>query len=67
MDDEAGDCRAARVVRAQHLAQKNPERDERRIDSILPEYADRRECLSDQFFRENIRERQISVLQKLTP
>jgi hypothetical protein len=65
MGNEAGDGRAAGVVRAQDLAQKDPERDERRIDSVFPNYADRRESLCNEVFGENIGERQISVLQKL--
>jgi hypothetical protein len=48
------------------LSQKNPESDERRIDAVIPNYAERRERLGDEVLRENIRERQISVLQELT-
>src|SRR5262249_55772495 len=63
--NETGDGCAAGVVRAQHLAQKNPEGDKGRIDSVFPECADRRERPCNEVFRENIGERQIAVLQKL--
>ena len=65
MGNEAGNGCAAGVVRAQHLAQKDPESDKWRIDSVFPECADRRERSCNEVFRENICEREISVLQKL--
>ncbi|HEV3439384.1 MAG TPA: hypothetical protein VG122_18615 [Gemmata sp.] len=38
--NQAGDGSAAGVVGVQHLAQKDPKRDQRRKDSIEPGYAD---------------------------
>jgi hypothetical protein len=64
--NETGNGCATGLVRAQHLAQKNPERDERRIDAVIPENVEPRERLCDEVRRENIPERQISVLQELT-
>src|SRR5262249_18530107 len=51
---QAGDGRPTGVVRAQHLAQEDPQRDERRKDPIDPGYADRGEGLRDEVFGEDV-------------
>jgi hypothetical protein len=53
------------MIRAHDLAQKDPERNYRRIDSIIPNKAGCCQCLLDDLFREQIAERQITVLKKL--
>jgi hypothetical protein len=53
------------VIGAQHVAEKNTQRDERRIDAINP--ADRQRCqrLFDQIRAEDVAEREIAILQEL--
>src|ERR1043165_3356356 len=67
MGNQAGDCRAARVVRAQNLTQENPQSNERRINPIQPARANRCQRFSNKLLGEDIPERQISVLEKLMP
>src|ERR1700676_177760 len=55
------------MVRTQDLPQKDPERDQRRIDSVHPERIDRGQCPRHNLLREDVAEWQISVLNKLTP
>src|SRR6516165_2488889 len=57
----------AGVVGAQNLSQEHPECHEWREDSVVPACANRSECLRNNFRREHVRERQISVLKKLLP
>src|SRR5207344_777865 len=67
MSDEPSHCGATRRVRVQHLAQKHPQRDQRRIDSVKPDDVDRCHCLRDDAFRQHVGEWKSAVLQKLTP
>jgi hypothetical protein len=65
MRNQPGHRGTARGVGAEHLSQEHPERYEWREDRVVPACANRRECLRNDFRREHIRERQISVLKKL--
>src|SRR5262249_30564884 len=64
MGEQAGDGGAAGMIRTQHLSQKNPQRDQRRIDPIEPA-AQRGQRLSNYFFCEDVCKRQVSILKKL--
>ncbi len=66
MCDQAGHRPTTGMVLTQHLTEKNPQCDQRRIDSVQPANIDCRQCLRDDPLREDVAERQISVLQKLT-
>jgi hypothetical protein len=65
MGDQASDCRAAGMICTQDLTQKDPQRDQWRIDPVQPARADRCQRLSDEILRENVAERQVAVLEKL--
>jgi hypothetical protein len=67
MCNHAGDGRAARMVRAQDLTEKEPERGERSIDPILPYTVNRCQSLRDKVLRQNIAEGKAIVLEKLVP
>jgi hypothetical protein len=66
MGDQACDRRSTARVRAKDLPQEDPQRDQRRIDSVHPERIDRCQRLLDDLLRKDVAERQISVLKKLT-
>jgi hypothetical protein len=55
------------MIGAEDLAQEDPQYHQRRVDAVEPDDVDCCQCLRDDPFRENICERQIAVLQKLTP
>jgi hypothetical protein len=65
MRDQPSHGGTAGVVGAENLPQKHPERYERREDSVVPACANCRKCLRDDFRREHVCERQVSVLKKL--
>jgi hypothetical protein len=65
MRNQPGRCGTAGGVRTDHLSQEHPECHEWREDSVVPARADCLECLGDDFRREHVRERQVSVLKKL--
>lgn len=48
------------------VPKKNPQRDERCIDSVVPNDIDRRECFRDGLLGKHVGKRQITVLKKLT-
>jgi hypothetical protein len=62
--DQAGDGGAAGVVRAEDLAQEDPERNQRGEDPVQPA-GDRRQRLLDDVFGQDVGERQVAVLQEL--
>src|SRR5262249_43142216 len=66
MGEQARDGGAAGMVGTQDLPEKDPERDQRGEDPIQPA-AQRGQRLVDRFFREDIRERQLTVLEELAP
>src|SRR6516165_3294424 len=66
MGEQAGDGGAAGMVGTQDLSEKDPERYQRGEDPIQP-IAQRGQRLGDHSFREDIRERQLAVLEKLAP
>jgi hypothetical protein len=53
------------MVCTQHLAQKDPERNQRRIDPVHPASADRCQRLRNDLLGEHIAEWKISILKKL--
>ena len=55
------------MIRAQHLTEEDPQRDQRRVDAILPYAFDRCQCLRDDLVRQSITKWQVTVLKKLTP
>ncbi len=65
MSNQTSDRRPTRMVRAQDLAQEDPQRDQRRIDAVDPIGIDCCQCLRHDLLREHVRERQIRVLEKL--
>src|SRR6516162_6532505 len=65
MRNQPGHRGTAGLVGAEHLSQEHPECHQWREDSVVPACANRRECLRDDFRREHVRERQVSVLKKL--
>jgi hypothetical protein len=66
MANQAGDGCAAGMIGTQDLSQEDPQRDQRRKDAVQPP-ADRGQRLLNDLFREDISERQMAVLKKLTP
>ena len=66
MRNQTRDGRTTGMVRAQDLAQEDPQRDERRIDAVHPIDIHCCQCLRDDRLREHIRERQVRVLEKLS-
>ena len=65
MCNQPGHRGTAGGVGAEHLSQEHPESHEWRVDAVVPACANRRECLRDDIRREDIAERQVSVLKKL--
>jgi hypothetical protein len=65
MSDQPSDSCTAGVILTQNLAQENPQRDQRRIDSIQKTRLDVCQCFRNRLLREDVAKRQISVLQKL--
>jgi hypothetical protein len=65
MCNQPGHRGTAGVVGAENLSQEHPERYEWREDSVVPACANRRECLRNDFPREHVSERQVSILKKL--
>jgi hypothetical protein len=60
----ARDGGAAGVVGTEDLSQEEPQRDQRREDAVQPA-ADGGQSLCDDFFAEDVREGQVTVLKKL--
>jgi hypothetical protein len=67
MGDQAGDRRATRMIRTQNLTQENPQRNQRRKDSVQPVRAERCQRLGNDLLRKDIGEGQIAILKKLAP
>src|SRR6478752_3501350 len=67
MINQASDGRTTGMVLAQHLAQGDPQRDQRRINSVEPDDVQRFQCLRYRSLSQHVRERQLAVLQELTP
>jgi len=65
MRNQPGHRGTAGRVGAEHLSQEHPECHEWRVDAVVPACASRCKCLRDNFRREHVRERQVSVLEKL--
>ena len=65
MSDQARDGRTTGMILAQHLAKKDPQRDQRRIDPVEPDNIQCFQCLRYNAFRKYIRERQLVVLEEL--
>src|SRR5690348_7851376 len=61
MSDQTSDGRTTGMILAQHLAQENPQRDERCIDPIFPNELNRTQCLRNNFFREHIRKWRLAI------
>jgi hypothetical protein len=55
------------VIRAQHLTEKDPQRDQRRINPIHPINIDRRQSVRHDRLGQHRAKRQASILAKLTP
>jgi hypothetical protein len=66
MSDQTGNGSATRMILAQHLAQEDPQRDQRRIDSIQPNRLDSCHRLHDDLLGENVGKWQLAILKKLT-
>jgi hypothetical protein len=66
MSNQPGYRGTAGLVAAEHLSQEHPQCHEWREDSVVPACANRGECLRDDFRREHVRKRQVSVLKELT-
>src|SRR4051812_34872377 len=66
MGDQAGDGGAAGMVGTQDLSQEDPQCDQRGKDAVQPA-AQRGQGLGDHVFREDIGERQLTVLEELAP
>jgi hypothetical protein len=67
MCNQTGDGSPARLIRAEHLGKKDPQSDQRRIDSIHPIHFDRRQGTCYHRLGKHVAERQTSVLKKLPP
>src|SRR5262249_3586727 len=65
MGEQAGNGRAAGMIRTQDLPEKDPERDQRGKDPIQPT-AERGQRSGDHLFGEDIGERQLAVLKELS-
>jgi hypothetical protein len=56
MSDQASNGGATGMILAQHLTEKDPQRDERRIDPVEPTRLDCLHCLRDHLVRKDIAE-----------
>lgn len=57
-------CRAG-LIRSQDLAEKDPQRDQRRVDPVFPAGLDRYQRPPDRGLREDVAERQFRILEVL--
>ena len=67
MSNQASDGCTTGMILAQYLRQEDPQRDQRRINSVEPDDAQRFQCLRYRSLSQHVRERQLAVLQELTP
>jgi hypothetical protein len=67
MSDQTGDGGSARMVCTQDLSQEDPQRNQRRKDSVQPVLAERGQRLGNNLLRKDVGKGQIYVLTKLTP
>ena len=67
MSNQASDGRTTGMVLAQYLRQEDPQRDQRRINSVEPDDAQRCQCLRYRSLGQHISERQFAILQELPP
>ena len=65
MSDQARDGRTTGMILAQHLAQEDPQRNQRRIDPVEPDNIQCFQCLHYRILRQYIGEWQVAILQKL--
>ena len=65
MSNQASNGRTTGMVLAQHLAKKDPQRNQRRIDPVEPDNIQCFQCLRNSTFRKYISERQFAVLEEL--
>jgi hypothetical protein len=65
MSNQARDGRTTGMVLAQHLAQEDPQRNQRRIDPVEPDNIQCFQCLRYSILRQYIGEWQVAILQKL--
>jgi hypothetical protein len=67
MGNQPGHGSATGMICAEHLAQKDPERHQRRKQALLPVGSHRLQSRGNRFRRQDIRQRQITFLKKLLP
>jgi hypothetical protein len=67
MGNQMGNRRTTGRVPAQNLAQEDPQRDQWRIDPVLPTPFDCLQCWHNAFRCEDIAEGEPAFLEKLTP
>ncbi len=65
MNDQARDGRTTGMILAQYLAEKHPQRNQRRIDPVEPDDIRCFQCLRYSTFRQYIGERHLAVLEEL--
>src|SRR5262249_28950966 len=67
MGDQAGDGGAAGLVGAEDLAEGDPQGHQRRVDAVEPAGPERRQRARDEALREDVGEREPSILEELVP
>lgn len=66
MGDESGHGRSTGMVRTEHLPQEHPERDQGRVEAVLPRNINFLKRWRDRFFGEHICKWEVALLKKLT-
>src|SRR5256885_9934871 len=67
MSHQSHHCCTPRMICTENLAEKDPQCDQRRIDSVQPVDAECFQCLRDKLRGQDVAQWQLSILQKLLP